>query len=151
MKTCTTFCIFYCRPCNLWNVCTREPTRNIRKRATRYTYKKKCDMQNTKTFDWMVRAFSIARTIGAGRMILFSELVVASYAYYTRLYISDSFLIHLAIHLYIAVQKKYISKSIKNSWIFITNTKNEYYYFNLIYAFLYYMCLHVFLISILII
>lgn len=98
MKACTTFCIFYCRPCNLWNVCTREPMQNIRERATWCTHKK-CEMQNTKTFDWMVRAFSIARTIGAGRAILFSELVVASYACYICLYVYNSFLIHLPMHL----------------------------------------------------
>lgn len=41
MRACTTFCIFYCRPCNLWNVCAREPTWNIRERTTVYTLTKK--------------------------------------------------------------------------------------------------------------
>jgi len=52
MRVRTTFCIFYCRPCNLWNVCAREPTRNIRERATRYTHTKKnvkCKIQKLLT------------------------------------------------------------------------------------------------------
>lgn len=66
MKTRTTFCIFYCSPCNLWNVCTRELARNIRERATRYTRRKKkrknvkCKIQKLLT-GWLAQ-FSIMRS-----------------------------------------------------------------------------------------
>lgn len=103
MKTCTTFCIFYCRPCNLWNVCTREPTRNIRERATRYTHKKNviCKIQKLLT-GWFAHFPSCERSEQAAWYYSANWLRQVLRILYS-LYVSESFLIHLAIHLYIVI------------------------------------------------
>lgn len=81
MKARTTFCIFYCRPCNLWNVCTREPTReysrkgSVRARGT-HTKNVKCKIQKN-FWPGMIPYIFIARTIGCGRAIVFDETVVS--------------------------------------------------------------------------
>jgi len=118
MRVCTTFCIFYCRPCNLWNVCAREPTQNIRERATRYTHTKKnvkCKIQ--KLLTGCSRIFhrtddrnglrNIIQRTGCGELRMLYSLWFISH------------IVHLPMLSYMEIYFR-INRS-KCSWIFIIN------------------------------
>jgi len=125
MRACTTFCIFYCRPCNLWNVCAREPTRNIRERVTQYihTPKKKknvkCKIQ--KLLTGCSRIFHRADDRSGPRNIIQRTGCGELRMLYSLWFVSH--IVHLAMLLYSNIEMYFGINS--SSWIFTTNIKKN--------------------------